>query len=477
MTVNYATSFGTGNTAAVSGDLSGTTSGTLTFSPGDTSMTASIGTNEDSTDEENETFTVTLSSPSNATITDAIGTGTINNDDNPPTVSVANAAALEGNDIDFRVTLSVASAKTVTVNYATSFETGNTAKANDLSGTTSGTLTFSPGDTSMTASIGTNEDSTDEENETFTVTLSSPSNATITDAIGTGTITNDDNPPTVSVANAAALEGNDIDFRVTLSVASAKTVTVNYATSFETGNTAKANDLSGTTSGTLTFSPGDTSMTASIGTNEDSTDEENETFTVTLSGASNATIADATGTGTITNDDNPPTVSVANAAALEGNDIDFRVTLSVASAKTVTVNYATSFGTGNTAAVSGDLSGTTSGTLTFSPGDTSMTASIGTNEDSTDEENETFTVTLSGASNATIADATGTGTITNDDNPPTVSVADAAALEGNDIDFRVTLSAASGDKTVTVNYATSEATTGGPRRPPRRRRTTSRRFR
>ena len=457
VTVSYATSFETGNTAAVSGDLSGTTSGTLTFSPGDTSMTASIGTNEDSTDEENETFTVTLSSPSNATITDATGTGTINDDDDPPTVSVANAAALEGNDIDFRVTLSVASGKTVTVNYATSFGTGNTAKANDLSGTTSGTLTFSPGDTSMTASIGTNEDSTDEENETFTVTLSGASNATIADATGTGTITNDDNPPTVSVANAAALEGNDIDFMVTLSVASAKTVTVNYATSFGTGNTAKANDLSGTTSGTLTFSPGDTSMTASIGTNEDSTDEENETFTVTLSSPSNATITDATGTGTITNDDNPPTVSVANAAALEGNDIDFSVTLSVASGKTVTVNYATSFGTGNTAAVSGDLSGTTSGTLTFSPGDTSMTASIGTNEDSTDEENETFTVTLSSPSNATITDATGTGTITNDDNPPTVSVADANAMEGDDIDFMVTLSVASA-KTVTVNYATSFGT-------------------
>ena len=460
VTVSYATSFGTGNTAAVSGDLSGTTSGTLTFSPGDTSMTASIGTNEDSTDEENETFTVTLSGASNATITDANGTGTINDDDNPPTVSVANAAALEGNDIDFSVTLSVASAKTVTVNYATSFGTGNTAAVSgDLSGTTSGTLTFSPGDTSMTASIGTNEDSTDEENETFTVTLSGASNATITDANGTGTINDDDNPPTVSVANAAALEGNDIDFSVTLSVASAKTVTVNYATSFGTGNTAAVSgDLSGTTSGTLTFSPGDTSMTASIGTNEDSTDEENETFTVTLSGASNATITDANGTGTINDDDNPPTVSVANAAALEGNDIDFSVTLSVASAKTVTVNYATSFGTGNTAAVSGDLSGTTSGTLTFSPGDTSMTASIGTNEDSTDEENETFTVTLSGASNATIANATGTGTITNDDNPPTVSVANANAMEGDDIDFRVTLSAASG-KTVTVNYATSEATT------------------
>ena len=454
VTVSYATSFETGNTAAVSGDLSGTTSGTLTFSPGDTSMTASIGTNEDSTDEENETFTVTLSSPSNATITDATGTGTINDDDDPPTVSVANAAALEGNDIDFMVTLSVASAKTVTVNYATSFGTGNTAKANDLSGTTSGTLTFSPGDTSMTASIGTNEDSTDEENETFTVTLSSPSNATITDATGTGTITNDDNPPTVSVANAAALEGNDIDFSVTLSVASGKTVTVNYATSFGTGNTAAVSgDLSGTTSGTLTFSPGDTSMTASIGTNEDSTDEENETFTVTLSSPSNATITDATGTGTINDDDNPPTVSVADAEALEGNDIDFMVTLSVASAKTVTVNYATSFETGNTAKAN-DLSGTTSGTLTFSPGDTSMTASIGTNEDSTDEENETFTVTLSGASNATIADAIGTGTITNDDNPPTVSVANAAALEGNDIDFMVTLSVASA-KTVTVNYATS----------------------
>ena len=188
----------------------------VTFGTTETSKSFTVNAASDTRDEPNKSVTLGFGTLSTGVTAGTQSTTTVNleDDDPTPTLDVSDADATEGSVLDFTVTLSAASDYTVTVSYATSFETGNTAAVSgDLSGTTSGTLTFSPGDTSMTASIGTNEDSTDEENETFTVTLSSPSNATITDAIGTGTITNDDNPPTVSVANAEALEGNDIDFR------------------------------------------------------------------------------------------------------------------------------------------------------------------------------------------------------------------------------------------------------------------------
>jgi hypothetical protein len=62
--------------------------------------------------------------------------------------------------------------------------------------------------------------------------------------------------------------------------------------------------------------------------------------------------------------------------------------------------------------------GASSGTVTFPMGSTSQTISVSVNGDTSLETNETFFVNLSGATNATILDAQGQGTITNDDTMP-----------------------------------------------------------
>jgi hypothetical protein len=84
----------------------------------------------------------------------------------------------------------------------------------------------------------------------------------------------------------------------------------------------------------------------------------------------------------------------------------------------VTVNYATANGT----ATAGSDYVAQTGTLTFTPGQTSRTTNVTVNGDTTVEPNETFVVNLSGPSGATIADGQGQVTITNDDSttpPPT----------------------------------------------------------
>ena len=75
---------------------------------------------------------------------------------------------------------------------------------------------------------------------------------------------------------------------------------------------------------------------------------------------------------------------------------------------------------------------TNSDMLTFGPTDTTMQITVLVNGDATVEPNEAFTVNLSGAVNATISDADGTGTITNDDiaAPPTFSISDVTMNEG-----------------------------------------------
>ena len=193
----------------------------------------------------------------------------------------------------------------------------------------------------------------------------------------------------------------------------------------------------------------------------DTLDEANETFTLNLSNAVNATIVDGTGTGTITDDDPLPALTINDVSVAEGDTgtvaATFTVTLSAVSGRTVTVDYATA---NNTAVAPGDYTAA-SGTLTFTPGQTSKTVTVQVNGDLIDEIDETFFVDLSGATNATIGDAQGVGTIIDDDAQPTISIDDVTVTEGNtgtvNANFTVSLSSASG-QTVSVGYSTADGT-------------------
>ena len=103
------------------------------------------------------------------------------------------------------------------------------------------------------------------------------------------------------------------------------------------------------------------------------------------------------------------------------------MTLSDASGQAVTVNYATSGGS----AASGSDFTPTSGTLTFPAGTLTQTFAVPVAADTSSEASESFTVTLSLPVNATIADGTATGTITDDDPLPVLSIGDASGAEGN----------------------------------------------
>ncbi|MFN9627466.1 MAG: Calx-beta domain-containing protein, partial [Planctomycetota bacterium] len=111
--------------------------------------------------------------------------------------------------------------------------------------------------------------------------------------------------PTMSIANASASESVNgvagaIEFKVTLSAPLTEQITVNYGT---TGGTAAAGVDYTSTSGTLTFIPGDIEEIVRVDLINDNLVEPNETFFVNLSSASGATIADSQGIGTILNDD------------------------------------------------------------------------------------------------------------------------------------------------------------------------------
>ena len=100
-------------------------------------------------------------------------------------------------------------------------------------------------------------------------------------------------------------------------------------------------------------------------------------------------------------------MSVADAHGPEGDALAFAVRLSATSETAVTVNYATADGT----AVAGADYRAAAGTLTFAPGERERTVEVAALADEAVEGEETFTLTLSDASGATLADAAATGTV------------------------------------------------------------------
>ncbi|HWS27066.1 MAG TPA: Calx-beta domain-containing protein, partial [Xanthomonadales bacterium] len=123
-----------------------------------------------------------------------------------------------------------------------------------------------------------------------------------------------------------------------------------------------------------------------------------------------------------------PALSIDDVSQVEGNsgttNFVFTIALSEAAAANVTVNYATS----SDSATSGADFTATSGTATITAGNTSTTVTVEVNGDGNLEINETFLVTLSSPSaNATVGDASGTGTIINDD----IVITSIGAIQGS----------------------------------------------
>ena len=379
-----------------------------------------------------------------------------------PQLSIGDAAVTEGDsgttNAIFTVNLSTEASNVVTVNYNTI--TGSAGLSDFIN--TSGTLTFAPGVTSQTIAVPVQGDLIDEgASETFSLILSSPVNASLAADTGLGTITDDD-AATLSIGDAAVTEGNsDVTaavFTVTLSTPSAFTVSVDAAT---TNDTALAGSDYLAATGRLTFAPGVTALSFTVAVSGDLIVENNETFLVNLTNETNATIADSSGLGTITNDDTA-FLSINDVSVLESDPAAvFTVTLSTPSVTPVTVNFAAT----NGSAIAGADFVTRSGTLTFAPGITTQLVSIPISNDVLDELTETFTVNLSGAS-VGITTGVGLGTIIDDDPLPALTINDVSLTEGNDpatteAVFTVTLSPVSG-RQVTVDYATTDSSaTGG----------------
>ncbi|MCR9256922.1 MAG: hypothetical protein NXI16_12610, partial [Alphaproteobacteria bacterium] len=283
-----------------------------------------------------------------------------------------------------------------------SFDGTNSSNALDLTftnGTVNRTLIGGSGTDTLTAGAG--DDSITAGSGTDSIT-GGDGNDTLMGGVGADTLIGSDGNDTID---------GEGDADSILGGAGQDTLTGSSGNdTLDGGEGADYASYNGPSSGyTVETSNGVTTVTATTG--GDGTD--------TLTNIENLIFSDRTVAITTTT---TPTLSIADASITEADSfartLTFTVTLSEASTSEVTVAYATSNGTATAGAgANGTASGSsdytaTSGTLTFAAGETSKTVSVSVTGDIAIESDEAFTVTLSGASGATIADATATGTIT-----------------------------------------------------------------
>ena len=457
--------YSTANATAVApGDYTAATAATVTFPAGtNADQPIAVTTVQDTIDELNETFQVNLTAATGgATITGPQGIGTITDDDTA-SISLADVTVTEGNtqlapatNANFSATLSTTSDRAITVDFATS--DGTAVAGADFTDTTS-SITFPANSAApQTITIPVRGDLLDEDalgtttplpNETFTVTLTAPTNgATLTDAVAAGNITDDDATPTLSIAGTTVAEGTGggptpATFGVTLSAPSGLPVVASFATTDGTAVSAASAtspvDFTSVSAGSITIPAGATTPTvpATVQVAPDTTDElATEAFTVALSNPGNATIATGTATGTITDDDALPVITINDIAPTEGDTGTtsplFTVSLSNPSFQPVQVTYATQNGTATAPA---DYTAPVPTVLTISPLLTSGTFPIQVNGDVLDEADlDTALVNLTLPVNGTIGDAQGILNIADDDALPTVAfnpVSTELQIEGN----------------------------------------------
>ena len=406
---------------------------TLTWSDGDTEdKIVVVNLIDDERSEHPEDFSLKLSAPSGgAQLAASHATTTITDGDGPGELALTTGlyepdVSEDVGTITVYATRRYGSTGPISVRFSTA---SGSATASDFV-PTSGELTWSDGDkTAKKIEVQIIDDSVDESVERFEVRLSSPTGGATVTTSRLSVFIYDNDPGsgggsgTLELVTTASTvsEGGTAVLTVVRDGAAVGAASVDFTTA--SGSATAGSDFTSTT-GTLNWADGDAAdKTIVIFTTNDTTDESDETFTVTLSNPSGgATLgSNSTATVTIADDDAPGggggggILALATVAATvsEGGTAVLTVVRDGAAVGAASVDFATASGS---ATAGSDFTSTT-GTLNWADGDSaSKTIAINTTNDTTDEGVETFTVTLSSSVGATLGpNTTATITITDDD--------------------------------------------------------------
>ena len=377
------------------------------------------------------------------------------------TVTVDNATPIDKTSTSITFTISRSNNLTTPATISFSTQNGSAVEGQDFGGA-SGTLDFAPGETSKSVTVTILANSRVEGAENFSFSISAGTGAVVTSGSVGITIPADPPLPVIALATTSVTVSDTSASTASITVTRTGDLTQSSTVAYTTvGGTATAGKDFTAVSGTFTFAAGESSKTISIPILADtiplkfSNQEPAETFTVVLSGATDATLGDSTATVTIAPDPvvGLATFSISSASASEGDTVTLTVSRGGDLIGQVSVDYSVPSGTRNSSS---------SGTLTFAAGELSKSISVSISKDTPVHPAETIAVTLSNPDGGTIGQGTGSISIAADPVIITtgirlsgnVSVSDAVA---NTVTLTVTLSEPA-SYGITVNYATVPGT-------------------
>ncbi len=450
----FGTDYTIASTAATGVAYSALTSSpiTITFTgraSASRTATLTLSATGDTTEEPNENIAVSLGAPTaNAALGGATGSGTVSfsitdDDGSLPSVTIARSGAsvTEGANATFTVTASAAPDANLTVNL-------NVARVgNFVTSTNAGskTVTINSGSTTATFNVATAGDTADEADGSVTVSVATGSGYTVGSTSSATVDINDNDATTVTLSAPASNigeTGGSKQITVTLgrALVSGETLTVpvNFAganpqATFGTDYTVAAPSTvpggvgySATTSSpiTITFTGGagaSRAATLTLSARGDTSEESDENIALSLGTLGAASLSGgATGSGApsfqiIDDDASLPVVSVVQGTSpvTEGTPASFTVSVAPTQSAALTVNVNISR-VGNFIA-SGDagidtVTIPTAGTVTYS---------VDTTADTTDEANGSVTLTATAGRGYTVSGSAGSATVAVNDNDNT----------------------------------------------------------
>ena len=401
----------------------GVATATLTRS-GDTSTALTVTLTSSDTSAATVPVTVVIPAGQSATIFDitAVDDAAIDGTQTP-TITAAATGFIDGT-ITLDITDDEVAALSVSVVPASLSENGGVATAtvtrngnlsaeltvalsssDTTAATVPATVVIPAGQAAATFDITGVDDATIDGTQTPTITATAVG---LTDGTITVDVTDDDAPNlSLSFASSSISENGGVTTAtVTRTGDTSADATVNLVSS-DTGEATVPN--------TVLIPAGQAAATFNV-TGVDDTDVDG-TQTPTITATATGLVAGIAALS-ITDDDSAPELSINDVLVDESaGTASFTVSLSKASTSAVTVDFITVDGTADdaTGAFNANDYDALNGTLTFNPGDLTQTITVNLREDIAIEGDETFMIDLSNAAGATIADGSGTATITDND--------------------------------------------------------------
>ena len=416
--VDYATADGTG----AAGVDYAAASGTLNFAAGEVSKNIAVPLLGNAGSAATATFTLSLSNPGAATVVGAQDQATVTVTNTQSLVQFAPSSYTVAGD-DGTVTLTVTrtgnTTLPVTVGYATA---DGTAVAGVDYTAAAGTVSLTAGQTSKTFTVPVRVNAAGAVSSEFTVALASPAGGAVIGASSQATVT---------VQNLRSL----VEFETT-AVTAVRHQGPAVLVVRRTGNVSLAASVSYVTvagtatdgtdftlaSGVVNFAPGQITGTISVVLKPNAKAPPSRSFTVSLTAAGGNGVLGSATTATVTVVNRQSEVQFAGAAyvvAENGGAITLTLTREGNLDVPVDVNYSVA---GGTATAGADFTGA-AGTVSFAPGQGSVTFDVAVQSDLVVDPNETVVLSVGEAAGDMVPGAQAMATLTITDTTPAAKLA------------------------------------------------------